>query len=266
MRAAIRQILFAETPSSPIRLFGSGEQGAWYDPSDLSTLFQLSTDTTPNVTVGDPVGKILDKSGRGNHATQTTLPARPILRQDAAGRYYLEFDGIDDFLFTGNVNFTGTDKITVCAGIRKLSDTTPTVTFIVELSSAAESNNGAFVLTGRNNFSARRYTFGSKGSIFAGSGTDSTVYDAPITNVLTGIGNISGDYAGLRINGSLINSVTSDQGAGNYRNYQLYIGARLAGNFYANIRIYSIIIRGAQSTDEQISATEAWVNRKTGAY
>jgi len=43
-------------------LFASGEQGAWYDPSDLSTMFQDSAGTTPVTADGQPVGLILDKS------------------------------------------------------------------------------------------------------------------------------------------------------------------------------------------------------------
>lgn len=34
----------------------------------------------------------------GNHATQGTAAARPILQQDGNGLYYLELDGVDDFL------------------------------------------------------------------------------------------------------------------------------------------------------------------------
>ena len=64
-------------------LFGSGEEGAWYDPSDSSTVWQDAAGTTP-AGVGDPVGRIDDKSGNGNHATQTTSAARPILQQSGA--------------------------------------------------------------------------------------------------------------------------------------------------------------------------------------
>ena len=46
---------------SPASLFASGEEGAWYDPSDLSTLFQDSLGTTPVTTADDPVGLMLDK-------------------------------------------------------------------------------------------------------------------------------------------------------------------------------------------------------------
>jgi hypothetical protein len=57
---------------------GVYHEGAWYDPSDSSTVWQDAAGTTP-AGVGDPVGRIDDKSGNGNHATQTTSAARPVL-------------------------------------------------------------------------------------------------------------------------------------------------------------------------------------------
>ena len=63
--------------SSPASLFAGGEPGVWYDPSDLSTLFQDNLGATPVTAPAQTVGKILDKSGRGNHATQATLAQRP---------------------------------------------------------------------------------------------------------------------------------------------------------------------------------------------
>jgi hypothetical protein len=47
---------------TPLDLFQNGEQGVWYDPSDLTTLFQDSVGTTPVTADGDPVGLMLDKS------------------------------------------------------------------------------------------------------------------------------------------------------------------------------------------------------------
>lgn len=61
-------------------LFANGERGVWYDPSDISTLFQDVAGTIPVTGVEQPVGLMLDKSGRGNHASQPTTTARPILR------------------------------------------------------------------------------------------------------------------------------------------------------------------------------------------
>jgi hypothetical protein len=51
---------------TPLDLFANGEPGFWYDPSDLSTMFQDSNGTIPMQPVGtvadQPVGLILDKS------------------------------------------------------------------------------------------------------------------------------------------------------------------------------------------------------------
>jgi hypothetical protein len=82
---------------SPRALFAKGEAGAWYDPADPSSMFQDAAGTVA-AAVDAPVGLIRDKSGRGNHASQSTAAARPVLRKDAAGRHYLEFDGMDDSL------------------------------------------------------------------------------------------------------------------------------------------------------------------------
>lgn len=57
-------LLTAKKKFSPLSWFSKGEQGAWYDPSDLTTLFQDSAGTTP-VTLSpmeQPVGLMLDKS------------------------------------------------------------------------------------------------------------------------------------------------------------------------------------------------------------
>ena len=51
----------AFAPFSPASLFANGEQGLWYDVSDLSTLFQDATGTIPVTAVEQPVGLILDK-------------------------------------------------------------------------------------------------------------------------------------------------------------------------------------------------------------
>jgi hypothetical protein len=64
----------------PFSLFLSGAQGAWYDPSDFSTLFQDSAGSTPVTAVEQPVRLMRDKSGRTNHATAPNDASRPVLR------------------------------------------------------------------------------------------------------------------------------------------------------------------------------------------
>ena len=63
------------------QMFASGEQGAWYDPNNLSTLFQDSAFTVPVTAVEQPVGGVLDLSGRGNHASMATTTKRSIYSQ-----------------------------------------------------------------------------------------------------------------------------------------------------------------------------------------
>jgi len=102
-------------------LFASSEQGAWYDPSDLSTLFQDSAGTTPVTTAGQPVGLMLDNSGNGNHAVQATAAARPTY-QTSPDRATL--DKVDDRMtvtvpvggFTGTM-VLGTDQGTASYGV-----------------------------------------------------------------------------------------------------------------------------------------------------
>lgn len=77
-------------------LFATGRQGAWYAPSDLATLTQDAAGTTPVTAVDQPVGRRLDKSGRGNHASQSTPGARPLFAAGSGEK----FDGIDDHTLT----------------------------------------------------------------------------------------------------------------------------------------------------------------------
>lgn len=65
-------------PFSPELLFEANTNGVWYDPSDLTTLFQDTAGTTPVTAPAQSVALIKDKSGSNNHATQSTLAQRPI--------------------------------------------------------------------------------------------------------------------------------------------------------------------------------------------
>lgn len=86
-------------------LFGSGQQGVLYDPSDMSTLFQDSAGTTPVTAVEQSVGRMLDKSGRWNHATQATTPKRPVYSRRVALNLKSEYPGglADAHLYGGLV-------------------------------------------------------------------------------------------------------------------------------------------------------------------
>ena len=431
---------------SPASLFAAGEQGAWYDPSDLSTMFQDAAGTTPVTAVEQPVGKILDKSGRGNHASQSTAASRPVLsarvnlltyseqfdnaawtkqngaisanaetapngtltadkftptaaasvdhrvitgvitttggytlalyvkpagyskfgfRNGAVGEHatfnlsgagavievnsctatitaepdgwykvqivdtsasircdmwplddgytsgspgsysytgdgtsgiyiwgadlrvtndgvglpayqrvaaatdydtsgfplYLKFDGVDDSLATGSIDPGAVDKAQVFAGVRKLSDAARAM--FAETGSDA---TGAFRLEAPN--AAGNYVFTSRGSAASAAAAVATVYNAPITNVVTGLGDIIADTTIIRINNTQIGSSSADQGTGYFSSYPLYIGRRGGSTLPFNGNLYSLIVRfsAANLSDAQIASTETWVNGKTKAY
>lgn len=196
----------------------------------------------------------------GNHATQSTTASRPTLRQDAFGKYYLSFDGVDDYLSTGSIDFTTTDKMTVLAGVRKLSDAARGV--VVEASVDSGFNNGAFNLSAPRPASSLGVFF--RGTSDAVAEVSSLALNAPITKVLTGIGDISGDSAILRVDGTQAASSTADQGTGNYGNHQLFIGRRAGTSLPFNGRIYGLIVRGAQTDDAHLTHAEQYLAYKSG--
>lgn len=98
---------------TPSALFQSGEEGAWYSPRDLSTLFQDAAGTTPVENDGDPVGYIADKSGNGNDITQNTASLKMTYRTDGT-HHWLE--SVNDVL-TGSAIITSAAELTVVAAI-----------------------------------------------------------------------------------------------------------------------------------------------------
>jgi len=241
-------------------LFGAGEQGGWYDVSDMSTLFQDAAGTTPVTAVEQPVGRILDKSGRGNHATQATTTKRPTLKQDANGCYYLSFDGVDDAMQTGNIDFTGTDKMTVWAGVTKLSDAAAGI--VAELSPSQATNIGSFYLAAPYS-AAPNVGFLARGTVNTSLPAADATWAAPASLVATGQGLIGGATPNiLRTTGKPERTIANSIGTGNYGNYPLYIGARAGTSIFFNGRLYSLILRGAQSSISEIEAGELYTKQK----
>ena len=114
-------VVFSDGGFSPSALFAGGTEGAWFDPSDIDTLFQDSAGTTPVTVATDPIGYAGDKSGNDNHATQATAAARPTYQ---TGPARATLDKVDDRLsvtvptggFTGTM-VLGTDQGTASYGV-----------------------------------------------------------------------------------------------------------------------------------------------------
>lgn len=196
----------------------------------------------------------------GNHAYQTTSASRPLLQRNATtGAYYLAFDGTDDFLQTNNIDFTGTDKVSLFAGVRKLSD----VAYgqIAELGVDWFNNNGTFALSAPFGANATNAAFVSRGTTAASRVVTNIV--APSSIVLVGMGNISEGACKLGINGTYGTSSTS-QGTGNYGNHPLYIGRRGGTSLPFNGHIYGLIGIGKLTSDSETRSLEKELAKRLG--
>lgn len=102
----------------------------WYDPSDLSTLFQSSGGTTAVGADGDPVGYLGNKGASGStmNATQATSGKRPLYKS-SAGLSWLLGDGVDDFLATSGAlsNFMSVTDLDLMIAFQCVTITTHTI-------------------------------------------------------------------------------------------------------------------------------------------
>jgi hypothetical protein len=248
---------------SPAPLFAAGEQGAWYDPSDLSTLFKGDAGTDPVTADGDAVSRMLDKSGRGNHATQTTVAKRPLYRT-AAGLSWLEFDGTADSMITPTIT-PGADKMQTFTALLK---TDSAARMILETSTNAGSNDGSFyVVAGEDN--AARYTALGGGTSAGPVGNRIakilTASSYPETSVITSTADIAGDSVHIRKNGVEGTAAAGDMGTGNFLAFPINIGARQQVSLFLNGNIYQMIIRfGPNLSAGEIDDAETFVAGKAG--
>jgi hypothetical protein len=246
------------------KLFANGEQGFFYDPNDLSTMYQDAAGTVPVTAVGQAIGLIRDKSGRNNHARQTTSASRPILRKNAVtGANYLEFDGSDDFLQTSNIDFTATDKVSLFAGVRKLSDAATSI--LAELSTLTASNAGTFIVYAPPN-TVESYGVASRGISMPPcyALVSNNLYKAPNSAVLSISLSTTQPLAKIALNGISQRIDTGNQGGGNYGNYPLYIGRRGGVSLPFNGHIYSLIGIGRLTTDSETVAIEKELAKRVG--
>ena len=223
---------------------------------------QSSSGTAPSSgTVGGqcPIWGAQLETGSTATNYQRVVTALDVTQAGVPDCYYLQTDGTDDFLQTGTIT-PGTDKVQVFAGVRKLSDAAEGM--LLETSTTLSSGSLRMYAprSASNNYAWR--TGGSAQSEALASG-----YAAPITNVLTGIGDIAADTANLRINGTEVANSAADQGTGNFLAYPLYIGRRAGTTLPFNGQLYSLIVRfGANLSAATVAQAEAFVNSKTGAY
>lgn len=242
--------------SVPLYLFAAGESGAWFDPSDIATLFQDDAGTIPVTAADQPVGLMLDKSGNGNNATQVSPALRPFLRF-VGGLLYLEFNGVDSFMVTSVIDLSATNQLTVFAGVSKDSDTATAL--VCETGGGGSRSFSLFAPPdpGADSFGFR--IWGALGVTVKASG-----YAAPITAVLTGYGDTPSGVTYLRVDGALPVLSEVHPNSGGIGNSAMFIGMRNGNVMPLLGGLYGLIIRGAATSPGQVADVERYMASKTG--
>ncbi len=230
-----------------------GPAKIWQDFLDASSLQQDLAGTIPVVSAADPIGRVVDKSGAGNHATQATTTSRPLWQTTNAA-----FDGVDDSWSTPSIDFSGTNKVTVIAGVRKNSDAATGA--LVEVSPNAGANAGAFYLLAPGS-AGPTYGVASRGS--ATASITRSGYASPVSSVLTCVADIAAPSLALRVD-TVEGAVATSQGTGNFGNYSLYIGRRNNASLPFNGNLYGLIIIGRLLSPDELWVCERYMAQQAG--
>lgn len=170
---------------------------------------------------------------------------------------YLRFDGVDDAMQTANIDFTSTDKMTVWAGITKLSDAANGM--VSEFGSPESVNSGTFSMWAPINGASAPLGVTAKG--ISRSVAATTEFSGASSGVVAQDIGLSAPRNALRLNGATLATLTTALG-GAFGNFPFHIGSRAGTSTFFNGRLYSLIVRGAQSSLSQIEATEAYIKQK----
>ena len=213
------------------------------------------------------ISNISSKELPGNHATQTTSSARPVLQQ-SGDLYYLDFDGVDDSLSTAAVDFTATDAISTFVGVTGDSPRTNNSRIFIVSSDLTWSatDGGCSIMSGDGSTDSVR-------ALLYGASINQTtrVSDSfPYTRVLTALFDAgaasAADEISFRADGAVIDTGSAtDSGITSFGLQQIYISKyATASSGYFGGRIYGLVIRGATSDSAEVSDAETYLAAKSG--
>ena len=221
---------------TPLSLFKNNEQGAWYDPSDISTLFQDAEGTTPVTADGDPVGLMLDKSGNGNHATQSVSAKRPVYKTDGM-LHWLDLDGSSNLTHPYS---SGTSNLTLAASGEAYSSASRQ-----QLISAGAAGDKLTSLIWINTNSGTSWGTYTSGDIPTGD----SALNTPL--VMINVGNYTSRVQKLYTNGQ---SAATFNGI--YRGDdkdRRFMGSEKVDDNFMEGRIYGVVALGRETTSTELS-------------
>ena len=216
----------------PAQLFKNNEQGVWYDPSDISSMYQDAAMTIPVTANGDPIGAMMDLSGNGNHATQTVSASRPTYQTDGI-LHWLAFDGVDDFIKSSG--FLRTTPHVIAFGMMF----------------GVNSATGKFCDSRENNNAASFYRY-EDGRVRLGTAEGSPSYSLFTTSDIINDNNyvfsgfFNGGQSELQVDGAkYVGNLSSDSVDG------ITLGSSPVNSEYINGRIYGVVcVNGTPDNDK----------------
>lgn len=251
-------VLLNASTFTPASLFTNNGPGAWYDPSDLSSLAQNS-DGTGSVSENDIIKYVGDKSGNGNHATQSNGSKAPVLRKDANGKYYLEFDGTDDVLEVPAIDFTGSGQLSAFAAAQSTANDAFRIIYESEPNIFVGAGNTLLSQPGSGSSEGFELTFNDDGA-FKGARKDAG-YPSGTTYIVTGRTDLVSEVSLLRIDGSQVVSDNGPYTISSFSNKAAGLGGRKSGLRHWSGFIYGFVIIGSFVDPED---TESFLADKAG--
>ena len=228
--------------SSPAVLFAASEPGVWLDPLDAATVFSDTAGTT-QAGIGDPVARINDKSGNGNHATQPTLASRPILRE-ADGLRYLEFDGVDDWMFRDGVSGS---QWTFAASAQ-----TESASAGMFFGNRTASDDRFGVRFDQGTLSVGHFSGAWIGKVMSSPGAEPAVISALVDEGVSTVAFLNNTE--LTSTGAALSNTTSI----------FSIGAITAGNSHFQGRVFGIVLSGALVGEAVLADLRGFLASKAG--
>ncbi|MGQ0610058.1 MAG: hypothetical protein ACT4N9_03000 [Paracoccaceae bacterium] len=230
--------------------------------ASFSAVF-VPTHATVNVCLSARTGNvggfdnIVVKELAGHHSAQAISARRPTYRTEA-GLHWLDFDGVDDLLLTTTLDLSATARLSLFAGVRKLSDAVR----------GAIVNQGA---AGARSFALYGPGTGGVSNFAAVAGNTALVEAAvtsaaPVSAVLTASHDIGAAPAqSLAVNGGAPVLVSGGTGAATtFQNGALGIGGFATAERWFGGRLYGLVLRGVETSAFASGCAERHLAAKTG--
>lgn len=203
----------------------------------------------------------------GNHATQPTAGSRS-LYQVVSGYGCAQFDGVNDLLQVSGINLSATNKVLI--GLAFKPNTTA-ASIAMEYSTTAVSNIGAFYVSINESGTGKH-------NMLANSGGSGLVDVVTLSSAVALAPTVLIDYIDLaqlvstakhsvRVNGAsagITSVIDSTDVAGNFGNYDLFLGARSGSSVPSNMNLYRAFVLAGSSTAGEQLILENWLRESCG--